>query len=273
MTSSHLPVWSPDLTTRLCTIVIGLPLLLLVIFLGTPFSDVTIGAIALLVSVEFSVMIQPQWRLRLWLPLIATLLALLLTIHHQTGWLWVPAALVVGVGFVESWCAAGNRFLHWVSVYWHLAGGILYISIPMSFLIIIRNEGSLAWMIFLLFITWMTDTWALLGGRFWGRHKLAPTISPGKTIEGAVTGYIAGVIMGGIIMLAAGLPPMALLAAFLIPFLVICGDLVESWLKRYFDIKDSGSLLPGHGGFFDRVDGLLLATPVLYFLMMLNGIL
>jgi phosphatidate cytidylyltransferase len=273
MTSTSASAWTPELSIRLRTVAVGLPLILLIIFLGAPLTDVAITLIAVFVAVEITVMIQPHWRLRLWLPIVATLLAVLLTINHQTAWLWLPLLLIASVGVIESWFAKGNRFVYWVNIYGHLIAGILYVSIPISFLILIRNTAGLPWTIFLLFITWTTDTWALLGGRWFGKRKLAPTISPSKTIEGAITGYIAGIIMGSIIALAASLPAVAWIAIFLLPFLVICGDLVESWMKRYFDVKDSGSLLPGHGGFFDRVDGLLLATPVLYVLLFWAGIL
>ncbi len=273
MTTTRPSAWTPELSTRLRTMAIGLPLILLIIFVGAPLTDVAVTLIAMFVAVEITVMIQPQWRLRLWLPLTAAFLTVLLTMNQQTAWLWLPMALVALVGMVESLFVTGNRLVHWVNIYGHLTLGILYAGIPLGFLIVIRNTGGLPWTILLLFVTWTTDTWALLGGRWFGKRKLAPTISPGKTIEGAIVGYIAGVIMGGIITLAAALPMVAWAAITVIPFLVICGDLVESWMKRYFAVKDSGSLLPGHGGFFDRVDGLLLATPVLYVLMYWSGIL
>jgi phosphatidate cytidylyltransferase len=138
--------------------------------------------------------------------------------------------------------------------------------------------------VFLLFVVWAGDIAALYVGRALGRHKLAPRISPNKTWEGAV-GSIAGslLVAGGLLALARQLETWnsAILSypeevwywlglAVLINVAAQLGDLVESALKRSVDVKDSGSLLPGHGGVLDRIDALLLAAPVLWYAQVIH---
>jgi len=123
------------------------------------------------------------------------------------------------------------------------------------------------WLLVALVIVWAADTGAYFVGRKLGRHKLAPRISPNKTIEGLAGGVIAGVVAGvGIAWLVAGaqaaqLPAVALVALAAVLFSVV-GDLFESLLKRHAGVKDSGHLIPGHGGILDRIDGVLAALPV-----------
>jgi len=101
-----------------------------------------------------------------------------------------------------------------------------------------------------------------------GRHKLAPQISPGKTIEGALTGVVFGIGMGTFILMMGGAPVgLSLTLTALTSLMAVVGDLLESWLKRVFDVKDASGLLPGHGGMLDRLDSFLTATPVFYLLL------
>ncbi len=116
----------------------------------------------------------------------------------------------------------------------------------------------------LLVIVWAGDTAAWGVGRALGRHKLAPTVSPGKTWEGAVAGFVAGLLAAALwSMLRLGDLRLDLLA-LAVPTAIVAqlGDLMESVIKRGAGVKDSSNLLPGHGGFFDRMDAMLLATPV-----------
>jgi len=123
------------------------------------------------------------------------------------------------------------------------------------------------WIFFLLFIVFSGDTGAYYVGSYLGRHKLCPSISPGKTIEGAVGGVISSVIIGyGFkMMVLPQLNPSATIALIIVVNLAAqAGDLFESELKRAGNIKDSGAILPGHGGLLDRIDALLFAAPVIY---------
>jgi len=119
-------------------------------------------------------------------------------------------------------------------------------------------------LLYLLILVWTADSAAYLGGRLWGRRPLAPSISPGKTWEGAFSAAAAVVLLAaaGAAWLGEGRPLAFLLLSLAAFFFSIVGDLLESRLKRGADRKDSGSLLPGHGGVLDRIDSLAAAAPV-----------
>jgi phosphatidate cytidylyltransferase len=128
------------------------------------------------------------------------------------------------------------------------------------------DHAGLVAILFLFAVVWATDIAAFFVGRSLGGPKLAPAISPGKTQSGALGGAAGGVLAG--VALAAfadldNLPLMALLA-FLLSVVSQIGDLFESWVKRRHGVKDSGNLIPGHGGVMDRVDGLVAAAFALY---------
>lgn len=131
----------------------------------------------------------------------------------------------------------------------------------------------------LMAVVWIADSAAYFAGRKFGRRKLAPAISPGKTWEGVAGAYLAvtlyGVALGTLdstaVLFRAGLPAGVLLL-WLLTALSIYGDLFESWMKRVAGVKDSGRLLPGHGGVLDRIDGLTATLPIAAFgLMLINN--
>ena len=122
------------------------------------------------------------------------------------------------------------------------------------------------WALYPLVLVWAADTFAYLSGKRWGTTKLAPTISPGKTIAG-VYGALAGsalvAVIGGWLLQVRGVTLFALVILGLIAVaLSIVGDLFESLIKRHAGVKDSGAMFPGHGGVFDRLDGVFAALPV-----------
>lgn len=122
------------------------------------------------------------------------------------------------------------------------------------------------WLLLALAIVWAADSGAYFAGRKFGKHKLSPRVSPNKTIEGLIGGVIAGMLVAMIAAPFIGaklsdLPAVALVAAWTILFSVI-GDLFESLLKRHVGAKDSGQMIPGHGGVLDRIDSVLAALPV-----------
>ncbi|WP_022664197.1 phosphatidate cytidylyltransferase [Desulfospira joergensenii] len=147
--------------------------------------------------------------------------------------------------------------------------GIVYIPVSLSLLVFIRElEGGVFWIIWLLIVIFANDTGAFYAGTYKGRHKLSPNISPNKTIEGSFGGILAAVTAGFIFCLIFFRDPA--LAFLTLPCSLVMalagqvGDLFESAMKRVSSIKDSGRILPGHGGMLDRIDGLLMAVPVLY---------
>jgi phosphatidate cytidylyltransferase len=130
-----------------------------------------------------------------------------------------------------------------------------------------------AWLVFYLFACiWATDTAAYVGGRTIGGPKLAPRISPNKTWAGFVAGLVGGTLAGALVAvwLDSGLVQAALAGAA-VSLLGQFGDLLESAVKRHFDAKDSGHLIPGHGGVLDRVDSLAVAAPGLAVLYLITG--
>ena len=134
------------------------------------------------------------------------------------------------------------------------------------------REVHLGFALGALFCTWSGDTGAYFAGRALGRNKLAPTISPKKTIEGAVGGLVAAVLVGFLVRgwLMPEAPASAAVAmGILAGGLGIVGDLAESLLKRSCNIKDSSNLIPGHGGVLDRFDGVMFAAPAIYIYVVL----
>ncbi len=147
--------------------------------------------------------------------------------------------------------------------------GIVYIPISLSLLIFTKelDQGNF-WIIWLLVTVFSNDTGAFYGGKFFGKNALSPNISPNKTIEGSVGGIITSLILGFIFSVIFfkdfSLSFLMIPASLMLAIAGQIGDLFESAMKRASHIKDSGSILPGHGGMLDRIDGLLLAIPVLY---------
>jgi phosphatidate cytidylyltransferase len=151
---------------------------------------------------------------------------------------------------------------------------LLYVGGLLSTLVLVRDaEDGRRWFFLGLLTTFAIDTGAYAVGRLIGRHKMAPRISPGKTWEGAAGGYIAGA--GACLALNAvldgGTSTLTLLPlAFLLPAVAMAGDLFESWMKRRMGVKDASGLLPGHGGFLDRLDSIVFVFPALYLFLRLR---
>jgi phosphatidate cytidylyltransferase len=184
-----------------------------------------------------------------------------------TGALLIAAALLAAVqgGNVFALLVAAVAtlmFYEWTRIVrgwgaaWYLSG-FFYALLPALALLWIRERAGLNLLIWAFIVTWATDIGAYFAGRTFGKRKLAPSISPNKTVEGLLGGIAAATIFGGAWVLATGLG-VALLA--LAPVLAIAaqgGDLFESRMKRKAGVKDSGNWLPGHGGALDRLDGLV----------------
>jgi phosphatidate cytidylyltransferase len=154
-----------------------------------------------------------------------------------------------------------------------LCFGMVYcVWFPLLMVPIRELNGGKYWVLFVLIIVWSNDTFAYFGGKFFGKHPLFETVSPKKTIEGAVTGFIGAFIFA--MIFAHVYLPEAHVGVISVMILTvsaasIVGDLAESLIKRASNKKDSGSILPGHGGFLDRFDGVVFALPTLYALLWL----
>ena len=190
-----------------------------------------------------------------------------LAIRTLTGAILVMIALLAAyvgddIFAILVAAAASAMFYEWLRMNrgwgWYVTG-FFYALLPALALLWIRERDThgLALLIWVFVVTWSTDIGAYFAGRRFGKHKLAPSISPNKTREGLYGGMVAATLFGGAWGLGAGLgkpllsfPPLFAIAAQM-------GDLFESWMKRRAGVKDSGAWLPGHGGVLDRLDGLV----------------
>lgn len=181
----------------------------------------------------------------------------------------VFAAIAVAslAGFAAKFAGQASIWLGW---------GILYAGVPAASLAFLRGDdrAGLIAVFFLFALVWATDIFAYFVGRTLGGPKMAPAISPGKTWSGAIGGATASVIAGLSVAGFAGLPagPMLPVIIALVSAWSQIGDLFESWVKRKFGVKDSGTIIPGHGGIMDRVDALAAAAAALYLIHMLTGL-
>lgn len=144
-----------------------------------------------------------------------------------------------------------------------------YVGMLSGSLIRLRNDFPVGWKLvfFLLLVVWMGDSGAYYVGKTFGKHKLSPRISPKKTVEG-LAGGIATSVIAAVVIHFTFFPEFplihAIIAGVILSFAGVVGDLAESMWKRSADVKDSGTLLPGHGGFLDRFDSILFTAPILY---------
>jgi phosphatidate cytidylyltransferase len=168
---------------------------------------------------------------------------------------------LISLNFFRSDSSVSDRFARQVS-------GVIYIPLSLSCLVLIRNSiDGIVWIFFLLALVFAGDTGAFYAGNLLGKHKLCPEVSPGKTVEGSIGGLLANLAVGFIFIkfFLKTLPLIqSIFFVLLIGIVAQAGDLFESALKRNSGVKDSGSILPGHGGIMDRIDALLFAAPVAF---------
>jgi len=257
-----------DIGKRALTSLVGIPVVLLVIYVDGPLFILVVAVIAALGAYELAHMIRPRHWLMLALVLFTTLAAT--TAMAGNALLLIPLSIgsFLVVGLVESLTSSQSRFVRY---YAYGLLGALYIGLALGALVHLRTgEDGLMWTLMLFINNWSTDSFALIGGRLWGQRKLAPNISPHKTVEGAAVGLTMGFVGGMVVTLLGGLPLVtAIIANIVVALATETGDLIESLVKRRLHVKDSGTLLPGHGGLLDRMDGTLLAAPSLFILFTL----
>ena len=190
----------------------------------------------------------------------------------------VPLALLCPLAAGLSWTAftlavAAFFFVVLVTRSARLSLGIFYVFVPVMALIFLRQQqpGGFLLAFWTLSLVWATDIGAYFAGRSVGGPKLAPRVSPSKTWAGLGGGVLAALILGFVLHRFAGLPIQLAAASGLLAVAAQLGDLLESAMKRRAGVKDSGTLLPGHGGVMDRLDGVVAAAPLaaaLYLLLM-----
>lgn len=262
------------LMQRVITALVLLPLVLsLIWFAPTPWFYAVLSAIGVLIAWEWAGLSKPlatPQRRVLYAAVMGVLLALVWCLPtdgrntlYACAALWWGVALALLPGFPDNLQRRPLSAVIMALVGWLLVAATLIGLASLHAMV----DGALR-VIFLLFLIFAADTGAYFAGRNFGKHKLAPNVSPGKTIEGAIGGLLlsaAWAVIAGVAIFAvngADLFKLVLLS-LLVAALSIVGDLTESMFKRIAGIKDSSNLLPGHGGFLDRVDSLLAATPVM----------
>ena len=256
---------------RWLTGLIALPLLVFFIYRGGLPLSLLVAAGSLLGLYEyFRIVLQPQEKIfsAPTLTAAATGLLLIWAAHIGSAAGMVAAVAVnmlAGAAVVVARVGRKPAVLESVTKQFQ---GFLYIPLLLAFVILLRSSvDGMRWILLLICIVFSGDTAALYAGTLLGRRKLAPAVSPGKTVEGAIGGLAAGLLVG---LAAKHLLLPALPWGAAVGFCLVVGvagqvgDLFESALKRASDVKDSGSILPGHGGVLDRIDALLFAAPVAY---------
>jgi phosphatidate cytidylyltransferase len=268
-----------NLTLRVLTGVIGLPIVLFAAFEGGWWFVALVSLMAIVGTLEFCALGRARDIEGSGLVGVPVAIAVIIGFYLKNPALWAGAFLLAipAVFLLETFRSRRDVRRNLVKVLTTEAA-VIYVGFPAAFLVATRNlTDGITWLLMIFIVTWGTDTSAYIGGRLWGRTKLAPTISPKKTLEGAITGVVGGIIPAAILLgLNGKFSPLAMIPIAAGPLLAILGDLVESWLKRAFSVKDSHimgfDILPGHGGVLDRVDALILVTTFSYLYLLATGL-
>ena len=258
------------LKKRVITGLWGIPLLIIAVWFGKPLPwfTVLVAIWGLLAAFEFYRMVAVSKVSSLtYFGLVWTLL-FILSPHFDYDFI-IPLLLTSATVLSLVWLIVRPQkegaFSSWA---WTIAG-ILYVGWLLSYLVALRLDAGRNWVFFVLFTTFGSDTAAFFVGRALGRHRLAARISPNKTWEGAIAGVFGAIIVSLVFTLPTPLSlPLGYGQAVLLGLLVSVfgqlGDLVESLLKRNMGVKESGRLIPGHGGVLDRMDSVVFAGIVVY---------
>lgn len=256
------------LPKRALSALVFVPVLFAAIWFDEPWLSLLIGMVALLGALEFyRIVSQAGWQP---LTLLGSLWAVLFILNaHSENPRTTPLLLASGAGISLVWLLFrpnGRRFLgNWL---WTL-GGAIYVGWMLSRFVPLRGlEEGRDWVFLVIFAIFAADTSAYFVGRALGRHPLVPAISPGKTWEGTMAGLLGGLGATFALTFILGLPlgwgQAAILGALIVIF-ALAGDLAESALKRRAGVKDSGWLIPGHGGVLDRIDSIVLSVVIVYY--------
>jgi phosphatidate cytidylyltransferase len=183
------------------------------------------------------------------------MVAVALMAAYLGGYTFAVLVAAIATGMFYEW----TRIVRGWGPAWYI-GGFVYCLLPAFALLWIRDRSGdlgVPLLLWVFLVTWATDIGAYFVGRRYGKRKLAPSISPGKTVEGLWGGVAAAALFGAAWVWGTGLSPVLLLLAPLFALAAQAGDLFESRMKRRAGVKDSGAWLPGHGGLLDRLDGLV----------------
>jgi phosphatidate cytidylyltransferase len=256
------------LAQRVASAAVGIPILVLLIWAGGNWYTGAACLIILIAAFEFQSAQQDSFSP---LSVVAAAIAAAMVAGADIGADWVLwfaiGALIIPLVWVTVRADPRSAIIDWQ---WAVVG-TLYVGLLGSHIVLLRElYNGRDWVYLTLFGTFATDTFAFFVGRTIGTRKLAPTISPGKTVEGTIGGIAGG--FGAVVLFnyflgmrleAALIVPLALL----LPIAAVLGDLAESIIKRGVHIKDASHVIPGHGGFLDRLDSLLFTFPVVYYFL------
>ena len=270
-----MPNRTPFAQRVITALIFGL-ILLAPIFIGKITGMIIIGILCLLTVLEY-LLLQEQRGWKLYLQtFIAVFMYLSLCI------LVLQQGIIYAVEYAVGLCVAFSLLLTYrlwkqdcpFSFRIQALPATLYIALPLAFLYTIAlwdGQYRPRLVVALLLLIWTNDTLAYLVGRRWGKHVFAPVVSPKKTWEGTVGGWLGCLAMAIVLHQIIGVfsPPTWLLIGLIVGLTGSVGDLIESLFKRKKQIKDSGTFLPGHGGFLDRLDSLLFALPFVTLLFLL----
>lgn len=250
-----------EMISRVVTALVGIPILILIIGWGSAwhFSLLVFLATAGALWEYFSIVFPHQWKeqtLGIFYGIIISLGIFIPRVPGPQVWL----GIVVIIIFSSYLCLGGRLAERYNHLGWTLLG-ILYVGYLVPHLVILyRLPHGREWIFFLLLVIMTGDTAAYFVGTLLGRRKLSPEISPGKTVEGAL-GAIGASLLAGLFGAKFLLPALPLSKVFplIVAFSLLgqTGDLFESWVKRAFGVKNSGTVFPGHGGLLDRMDSLI----------------
>lgn len=255
--------------TRVLTAIIALLLFVPIVLLGGIF--IQIGAIALGIVAMSEVLIMKK-KLVISPEAILSFIGVTLLIAPSNWFNDLPSFLSVNFLFYLVVMLLMLRNVVTKNIFSFDDAGVitiamLYIGMGFHYFIAARHVG-IAVLFYALFIVWLTDSGAYIFGKKFGKHKLAPHVSPNKTWEGSICGSLLATIIATAWMYYFSVGHTSLLVAVIVTLVLSIagqfGDLVESALKRYYQVKDSGKILPGHGGILDRFDSLLFVLPLLH---------
>jgi phosphatidate cytidylyltransferase len=254
------------LTTRLLTAAIGIPVLIGVVWVGGPLLAAVVALAGVVAQVEFAMARDAHKN---HIVIAGALCGAALPLLALEGVEYVLGGAVAMVGIVSTAYvltkSPKDDLENWL---WAVAGALYFGGLAGYFVLLRELPDGRDWVFFTLVTVWVTDTGAYFVGRAIGRHKLAPAISPGKTIEGSIGSLFAGFacvfVLNEVLDLGLAIEHRIALGLLLPPIIGI-GDLAESALKRALAVKDSSGLVPGHGGIADRLDSLLFAAPLVFY--------
>ncbi len=256
------------LRQRVLSSVVIVPIVFAAIWFGDPWFTILLSVVALLAAVEFySLPGRGKWHP---LTVFGAIWAVFFVLNAHSRSPATTPMLVTSAVALSLLCSllptrrGEKAFVSWS---WALAG-MFYAGWLLSFWVLLMNSYGRDWVYLAIFSTFAVDTSAYFVGRAVGKHKMAPRVSPSKTWEGAVGGLAAGIAAVIVLALILGLDvsywKLALIG-FLVSLSAQLGDLAESRLKRSTGVKESGTLIPGHGGILDRVDSVVFTGVVVYY--------